>query len=282
MRFSTVNGVRIGYDESGAGPPVVWVHGGFTDRHGVDLVAPLLADRYRVIAYDRRGHSESERWPGRQAVSDHVADLAALLDDLDAAPAHLLANSDGGEVALKLALRLPDLVASLCLHEPSLYGILPDDPAISAAVADMTAELDRIAAELERGNDEAAARMLIDGVAVGPGGWEALPEQSRRTFIRNAPTWLDTARDPAYGVIDADLLAALAMPVLVSHGDHSHPADVAVVARLADAIPHAFRHTFAGAGHVPHRTHPDEFARVVRRFLGAARSPARRFTGGGA
>jgi pimeloyl-ACP methyl ester carboxylesterase len=267
MPFRSINGVRIGYDESGAGPSVVWVHGGFTDRRGLDLVVPLLADRYRVIAYDRRGHSESERRPGRQAVADHVADLATLLDRFDAAPAHLLANSDGGEVALKLALRRPDLVASLCLHEPSLYGILPDDPAISAAVADMTAQIGRIAAELERGNDEAAARMLIDGVAAGPGAWDALPEQSRRTFIQNAPTWLDTARDPAYGVLDADLLPALPMPVLVTGGAHSHPADVAVVARLAGAIPHASRHTFAGAGHVPHRTRPKEFARVVGDFL---------------
>jgi pimeloyl-ACP methyl ester carboxylesterase len=277
MPLRSVNGVRIGYDESGAGPPVVWVHGGFTDRRGVDLMVPFLADRYRVITYDRRGHSESERRPGQQAVADHVADLAALLGALDAAPAHLLANSDGGEVALKLALRRPDLVASLCLHEPSLYGILPDDPATGAAAADMTARLDRIAAEVERGDDEAAARMLIDGVAGGPGTWEALPEQSRRTFIHNAPTWLDTARDPSYGVVDADLLPALPMPVLVTCGARSHPADAAVVARLAGAIPHASRHTFADAGHIPHRTHPEEFARVVGHFLDAAatRRPAR-------
>ncbi|MGH8932363.1 MAG: alpha/beta fold hydrolase [Egibacteraceae bacterium] len=267
MATITVNGVRLAYDEAGAGPPVVWVHGGFTDRRGADLVVPLLAERYRVIAYDRRGHSQSERWPGRQGVDEHVNDLAALIEQLEAAPAHLLANSDGGEIALKLAVRRPELVASLCVHEPSLYGILPDDPEVKRAVHDMQARLDRIIAELEQGNNEAAARQLIEAVAVGPGAWDALPEQTRRTLVHNAPTWLDTAHDPTYGEVDVDQLAGITAPVLVTGGAHSDPADSAVVACLADALPHARRYIFAGAGHVPHRTHPDELAGVVKGFL---------------
>lgn len=55
--------------------------------------------------------------------------------------------------------------------------------------------------------------------------------------------------------------------MLLTGGAHSDPADSAVVACLAGALPHARRYTFAGAGHVPHRTHPDELARVVRGFL---------------
>jgi len=162
MATITVNGVRLAYDEAGAGPPVVWVHGGFTGRRGADLVAPLLAERYRVITYDRRGHSQSERVPGHQGVTAQVTDLAALIEHLDAAPAHLLANSDGGEIALKLAVRRPELVASLCLNEPSLHGILPDDPEIKQAMEDLQARLDRMIAELEQGNHEAAARLDRD------------------------------------------------------------------------------------------------------------------------
>ena len=96
MATITVNGVRLAYDEAGAGPPVIWVHGSWTDRQGARLVAPLLAERYRVITCDRRGHSQSERVPGPQEVMAHVADLAGVIEQLDARPAHLVINSLGG------------------------------------------------------------------------------------------------------------------------------------------------------------------------------------------
>jgi pimeloyl-ACP methyl ester carboxylesterase len=268
MATITLNGVRLAYDEAGAGPPVVWVHGGFTDRRGADLVVPLLAGRYRVITYDRRGHSQSERVPGRQGVQDHVADLAVLIEQLAAAPAHLVANSDGSEIALKLAVQRPDLVASLCVHEPSLYGVRPHDPRVEDAVQDLKARLDRVIAELERGNNEAAARLLVDDPAVGgPGAWDALPEQARRTFIHNAPTWLDVAHDPTYGIFDLDQLAGITQPVMLTIGGNSDPSAAAVDACLSAALPHARRHTYADAGHLPHRTHAYEFARAVAGFL---------------
>lgn len=60
-----VNGVRLRYELTGQGDELVLVHGSWDDRHGWNAVTPLLADRFRVLAYDRRGHSESEvgaRW----------------------------------------------------------------------------------------------------------------------------------------------------------------------------------------------------------------------------
>lgn len=262
MGTVTVNRVRLEYDDAGTGPAVVWVHGGFTDRRGASAIAPLLSARHRFIAYDRRGHSGSERAPGRQSVDDHVADLGGLVEALDAAPAHLLGNSDGGEVALKLAARRPDLVASVCVHEPSCYFVLPEPPDL--------AWLHRAVAALERGDDAEAARVVMEDAALGPGAWAALPEASRRLFVHNAPPWLDTARDPTYGRIDPDDLARLTMPVLLTVGGEALPTDVAIVARLGELMPTARRHTFAGAGHVPHRTHPAGFATVVTAFVDAS------------
>jgi pimeloyl-ACP methyl ester carboxylesterase len=272
MTTDTINGILIGYDETGAGPPVIWVHGGFTDRRGFDLVAPLLAGRYRVIAYDRRGHSQSERRPGTQRVAQHVDDLVALIRHRGAAPAHLVANSDGGEVATKVALRHPERVASLSLHEPALPGVLPDEPELRRALADQQQRLDRVVAELQRGEPEVAARLLVESVAMGPGAWDSLPEQTRRTLAHNGPTWLETALDPEYGRVDPDAIAALDVPVLVSDGGGgSDPVDVAIVAHLATVLPDVRRHTFAGAGHVPHRTHPQTYASVVGGFLDSLR-----------
>ncbi len=68
---------------------------------------PAFAERFRVLAYDRRGHSRSERPPGQDSIADDVADLAALLDQLDLAPAHLAGFSFGAAIALRLAMTSP-------------------------------------------------------------------------------------------------------------------------------------------------------------------------------
>ncbi len=264
MAFITVNGVRLAYDEYGAGPPVIWVHGSWTDRRGADLLAPLVAERYRFITYDRRGHSQSERRPGHQSLSDHVDDLAALVEQLDAVPAHLVTNSYGGPIALRLALRRPELVASLCLHEPDVFGVLPDDPDVRQALDDLRARCAPVVAEIEQGNAAGAARLFMETVAMGPGAWEAMPEELRRTVTQNAPTFLDDVTE-AIGAIGP--LAGITHPVLLTGGGHSYPLAAAANRCLADELPNSRRYTFADAGHVPHRTHPDELAGVVLGFL---------------
>lgn len=267
MATITVNGVQLAYDEVGDGPPVVWVHGGWTDRQDADLVVPLLADDYRVIVYDRRGHSQSERPPGHQPVSAHVSDLGALVEGLGAVPAHLVTNSFGGEIALKLALEQPAVVASLCLHEPGLFGVLGDDPESKQVLEDLQPRFGAVLADIERGDHEAAARRFMDTVVMGPGGWETLPEQMRETFAYNAPTVLNDFHDPALGVVDLDQLAGLTVPVLLTEGGRSEPWATAVLGRLADALPHARRHVYPQAGHFPELTHPNELAEAVQGFL---------------
>lgn len=264
-----VNGVRLAYEQTGEGPPVVCVHGGWTDRHAWDAVAPALAQRYRVVTYDRRGHSESERPPGIQGFATQVADLAALIDALDAAPAHVVANSFGGEVALGLAVTCPDRVASLCLHEPPLFSILGDDPGIAELLADLGTREGHVADEIVAGHHDAGARLFVETIVLGPGAWEFLPDALRQTMAFNAPTFLDVVHDHAQNSLSAADLASVTVPVLLTGGAQS-PRDVpsaAILDGLRATLPNADRYTFDEAGHIPHRTHPDDLARVVLAFL---------------
>jgi pimeloyl-ACP methyl ester carboxylesterase len=89
----------------------------------------------------------------------------------------------------------------------------------------------------------------------------------RETFIFNAPTWLDEVRDPEVMEIDLGRLRAFTAPALLTMGDQSPPFFRLVVGRIAGALSHASVHTYAGAGHVPHLSHPDEYLRVVGRFI---------------
>ncbi len=119
-----VNGVELEYVVSGAGEPVLLIHGAFL----ADAFAPLLAesaltDRYRVISYHRRGFAGSTPARGEADVAQQAADARALLAHLGIARAHIVGHSYGGCVALQLALDAPDAVHSLALLEPALLAV---------------------------------------------------------------------------------------------------------------------------------------------------------------
>jgi pimeloyl-ACP methyl ester carboxylesterase len=128
MADVTANGVRFHVQRLPAGggaatppPTVVFLHGLVMDNLSsfyYTLANPVAAAGADVVMYDLRGHGRSERTPTGYAVTDSVADLAALLDALDlAGPVHLVGNSYGGTVALAFAVAHPDRVASLVLIE---------------------------------------------------------------------------------------------------------------------------------------------------------------------
>lgn len=272
MPTTTINGVRLAYQESGTGPPLIWVHGGFGDHHDADLIAPRLASRYRVITYDRRGHSQSERpTHQRNVVVAHTNDLAALIEQLDAAPAHLLTNSFGGELAMKVATQRPELVASLAMHEPNLFATLGEEHA--PLLKELEAPVGTAMAELHRGNFETALPLFLNGVCA-PGTWNELPESMRDTFIYNAPTAITDFEDPTLGTIDVEQLPRLTVPTLLTDGGCSRPWAAAVVTRLAALIPQAQRHTYPDAAHFPQITHPDEVADVITNFLNRVSVPS--------
>src|SRR5262245_6973945 len=100
-----VNGVDLYLESRGeSGPPVVMVHGSWGDHHNWDAAAALLAHTRRVTTYDRRGHSASERLDGQGSIREDVGDLAALIEQLGLAPAHVAGNSFGAIVVLNLMI----------------------------------------------------------------------------------------------------------------------------------------------------------------------------------
>jgi pimeloyl-ACP methyl ester carboxylesterase len=107
----------------------------------------------------------------------------------------------------------------------------------------------------------------VETIAFGPGAWAELPQHVKETFVSNAPTFLDEALDPEVSTIDVARLQRFAAPALLTIGDQSAPFFATVVDRIAAMMPHARRKTYAGAGHVPHLSHPEEYVRVVTEFL---------------
>ena len=262
MPTHTINDLKIHFEASGEGEPVVLVHGSWGDHHSWDQLVPELPDGFRAVRYDRRGHSASERPPGQGSVVEDVADLAALIDTVVAVPAHVVGNSLGAQIALLLAIDRPDLVRSLALHEPGFWSLAPHDTAVLSIQARMAPAIPL----LEAGAWLDGARLFADQL-FGPGAWDsALPERLKRVMVANAPTYLDEERNPDTYSLDPAPLADVTVPILLTTGDETDAAFVAVTQRLAAAMPHAEWVTLAGAGHIPHRTHPAEYAALLTSF----------------
>src|SRR5215210_3937183 len=102
------DGVRLHVEPpTGDGELLVLVHGSWTDHQTWAALVPLLARSFRVVSYDRRGHSRSERGAGPAPRRRDEEDLAALIAALGAGPVHLVGSSYGALIALGLAGRRP-------------------------------------------------------------------------------------------------------------------------------------------------------------------------------
>jgi pimeloyl-ACP methyl ester carboxylesterase len=96
-----------------------------------------------------------------------------------------------------------------------------------------------------------------------------LPAGIRRAMVTNAATFLAVIEDPQWDHVTAT--PDLSVPVLLTDGTDSPAWMPAVVQRLAASqYRHAARHTFVGAGHVPHLTNPGELVEIVRSFVHSA------------
>jgi len=269
MPIAIVNGTRLFWELNGhSGEPIVLVHGSWVDHHMWDKVVPALAQSHRVLTYDRRGHSQSERPAGPYSIRREVEDLAELIEKTRLVPAHIVGTSSGGLIALRLAAERPEMFRSLIVNEPPC--LLSDQSDEIAKV--VNAQIAEVVTLLAAGRMEQAVRHFVDSIVFGPGAWEQLPLEVRQVAVGNAPTFLDEMRDPEFFAIDSGRLKTFPHPALVMEGERSPPFLRASAHMAAAALPQAERKTFSGAGHEPEDSHPELYVAVVRDYLAVKRT----------
>ena len=269
MAKANVNGVELFYELNGMGEtPLVFVHGSWVSHHSWDLVVPRLAESFRILTFDRRGHSESQRLTAQGSVRDDVADLAALIEKLELARAWVAGNSFGASITLRLAGERPELFRGLIAHEPPLFSLLADDPALAPMLTEVGDSVGAVTERIARGDHAGAAEQFVEKVALGPGTWAHLPPDLRQSFIENTPTFLDEANDPEQIAFELEWIRGFSRPSLLTTGDRSPSTFAPVVARLADEMPNVEVLTFPGAGHIPHATHPEAYVDAIKAFIG--------------
>lgn len=245
---------------TGEGAPVVLLHG-FGSSHQVwGPIQERLAAETATLAYDLPGHGGS--FPYEGAGSAKVA-ATAILADFEArgiSAAHLVGHSMGGAIAALMAILQPQRVASLTLLAPGGFG-----PQINQRL------LKRYAAAA----DEAALTPCLEAMF----GWfSPVPEGLAAAAIaaRAAPGYRDRlmemaeglARDGRQGMLPADRLQALAMPVTVVWGG----LDNVLPARHAAGLPaHYSVRLFPDLGHMLPEEAPDEMLDIIRHTAGLVR-----------
>jgi 3-oxoadipate enol-lactonase len=261
------DGVALNVKVEGQGAPVVLLHGHTLDlRVWDEIVPPLVEAGFRAIRYDQRGHGRSSSPPSGYRFGDHAADLAEVVNRLDAAPAHLVGLSKGAGIALELVLRRLEVVRSLALVSP-----LVPDFTLSDALMESFRELAR--AIRTQGVQPALGALwlthpLLASAAAIPGPRERL-EAMVNTFP--AGEYLATERDaPDRTWKLTDRLGEIAFPTLVVSGERDIPDFVAMAALLAQDVPGSALEMVPGCGHLVPLEQPEQTAEALVRFLGAS------------
>ena len=265
MSGTRIDGVDLHVTEAGTGSPVLLIHASGFDGDWPPALLDALAADHRVIAYDRRGYSRSPHPPIRD-FHRHAEDAAALLRERDAAPATVVGYSAGGLVALDLAVGHPDLVTSLLLVEPPLYGRKHIDLSMARAFL-ATQVLRRL-----KGDPAAAERFVrwTSGYATGGTLWDEFPEETKDRVRSNATVLLEEMRAPETPNLARDRLATVSCPVTCVTGELSQRWFHKTTREVQEAVPQTKVRTMSGVSHALAAAKPADFARLIHEAAAAS------------
>jgi len=263
--FVDADGVRLHYVDWGSPqqPPVVFLHGGSAHARWWDFVVPHLADRYRCLALDLRGHGDSGWAACDYGLDAHAGDVGALIAALGLRDVAVVGHSFGGFVAMRFA---PRAVPSL-----SALVIVDSRPCISARSARFLDALGKLPQARYANVDDALRRFRLL-----PAATTARPDVVAhvvRHSIKPAPegAWTLKFDRRAMGSTPAqDLspaLAAVRCPILAVRGQHSAIVTPAGLAEFPAANPGAVTAEIADAHHHLMLDRPEALAGVIGQFL---------------
>lgn len=258
-----INGVSLAYAEAGSGPEtVVMSHSYLVDHRLFEAQIDALKDRYRVLAFDHRGHGSSDKPETGYDMESLYADAVAFIEKTDAAPCHYVGLSTGGFIGLRLGFRRPELLRSLVLMDTS---------------ADAEPTLNRVKYE----GMFAVLRSLGFAPLVGAAmsimfGPTFLHDSARRDEVGK---WRERimANDPralvrfGHGIFSresvVDQLAEIRVPTLVLVGENDVATPPFRAERIAEGIPDARLSFVPAAGHLSTIENPDFVSAALLSFF---------------
>jgi len=287
ITVEVVNGARLAFQVFGVdqtrAPAIVLVAGGASSMEWWDdgfctllSAGDARTGPRRVIRYDLRDTGQSETVaPGAATYTgaDLVDDLAALIEHVGAAPAHVVGLSSGGGMTQNLALRRPDLLASITLMSTSPVGTV--DRPLPPPTPEMAASFGSSAAPTDWSDDEAVASAAIDTERLYSGSIPIDANRIRRIALSSAartpsPDSAENHWSAADGPELRTDIESITLPTLVIHGSDDPLFPLPHGEALAETIPGARLVVVAGMGHQfpPPPTWPQIVGELLRHTAG--------------
>jgi 3-oxoadipate enol-lactonase len=267
MAFVENQGARIYWDEHGQGEPILLIMGLGVTSHMWHRTRPLLAKRFRTLAFDNRGVGESDVPPGPYSISLMASDAAAVLDAAKVESAHVFGVSMGGMIAQELALQNAKRVRSLVLGCTSAGGptaVRAEKEAAQMLMArgNMTTE-EALEAPVPFIYDRATPRERIDEDIAIRRRWFPRPE-AYAAQLQGILAWESYSRIPAIRV-----------PTLVIHGESDRLIPPGNGKLIAERIPGAKLVMIPHASHLFATDQPEASHKAILDFLGEQTGRAR-------
>jgi pimeloyl-ACP methyl ester carboxylesterase len=256
-RYIDAPGARLRVRSVGDGPALVLLHGWALD---LDMWAPqfgALSDKYRLVAFDRRGFGLSSGLPD---VDQDVQDLLFLFDALQIERAAVLGMSQGARVALQFALRTPQNTQCLIVDGPPRMTARPAPDEVP-----METYRDLVRTVGLEGFRRAWSQHPFTRLRTKDPGAHVL---LARIVARYPGADLRESEHPARAVNRSEL-AELQTPTLIINGAHDSAARRAAGAELKRLLPDAGSASIADAAHLPNMDNPRAYNHALHTFLQA-------------
>ncbi len=265
---TTDDSVKLWYEETGSGQPIVFVHEFAGDHRSWEPQLRHFGQRYRCIAYAARGYPPSDvpESPDRYSQNRATDDIAAILDALKIDKAHIVGLSMGGFATLHFGFRHPKRAKSLVVAGVG-YGAEKDQQ------GKFRGEVEAVAQALrEQGMAKFAEKYAYGPTRVqfenkDPRGFAEFKQQlGEHSALGSANTQLGVQgqRPSLYDLVED--MRKLTIPTLVLTGDEDWPC-LAPSILMKREIPSSALSVMPNCGHTINIEDPDQFNRLVGDFI---------------
>ncbi len=260
MPKTRINNIEIAYDDTGSGPAVVLIHGYPFNRSLWNEQVTALADRYRVVTLDLRGHGESETSTGASTMKLMAQDVAALMDELQIERAVVGGLSMGGYVALAFYQFFPERVEKLLLADARAQADTEEGKATRAE------QVQQILADGMTGIVNAMLPKLLSPETVSKR--PEIVKRVRDMMMRTSPEGAAAAlRGMAEREDQTERLSQINVPTLIVVGKEDPITPVADSQKMHERIADSQLVVIDNASHVSNLEQPDQFNRALKDFL---------------